>query len=448
MAKILILCSLLGPALARARSLSSYNLWLNRQPARALRAIEDHFSPEDGLPGVVIASPERGPPDYYYHWVRDGALVMQTVLALGGEKGRHMLHDYASLAKIHQLEMAQPKFHVDGKPFTGEWCRPQNDGPALRAITLIQFADRLLADGSMADQAYVRGELYQNSWPNSSPIKVDLEFVAHHWRESTCDLWEETVADHFYTRMVQRRALVDGARLAEELGDPGAAAFYRDQAEELQSEILKHWDSSNRLFRTHLNFQRGEEKPDGIDSAVILGLLHGHTDDGFLIFTDPRVIDTVERLATHFEKLYPINQKPGLPGFGWGRYTSDTFNGERGGYGNPWFLVTAAAAQIHLLAAEEWLKRPGHLKAALHYFSLGDAFLKRIHYHAGEEDVLDEQFDRHTGFMTSAPDLTWSYKELADAIQVYQRVKARLDQTLEGDKPCSNWLSAGSGTNR
>jgi len=31
----------------------------------------------------------------------------------------------------------EPKFEIpSGDPYTGGWCRPQNDGPALRANTL------------------------------------------------------------------------------------------------------------------------------------------------------------------------------------------------------------------------------------------------------------------------------------------------------------------------
>lgn len=35
--------------------------------------------------------------------------------------------------------LGEPKFEVDGKPFTGNWGRPQRDGPALRAITMANF---------------------------------------------------------------------------------------------------------------------------------------------------------------------------------------------------------------------------------------------------------------------------------------------------------------------
>lgn len=40
--------------------------------------------------------------------------------------------------------LGEPKFNVDLTAFTGAWGRPQRDGPALRAIALIDFGNWLL----------------------------------------------------------------------------------------------------------------------------------------------------------------------------------------------------------------------------------------------------------------------------------------------------------------
>jgi glucoamylase len=40
--------------------------------------------------------------------------------------------------------LAEPKFYVDMTAFTGSWGRPQRDGPALRATTLINFGNWLI----------------------------------------------------------------------------------------------------------------------------------------------------------------------------------------------------------------------------------------------------------------------------------------------------------------
>lgn len=40
--------------------------------------------------------------------------------------------------------LGEPKFNVDLSAFTGAWGRPQRDGPALRAIALIDFGNWLI----------------------------------------------------------------------------------------------------------------------------------------------------------------------------------------------------------------------------------------------------------------------------------------------------------------
>jgi len=57
-------------------------------------------------------------------------------------------------------------------------------------------------------------------------IKTDLEYVAHNWQENSFDLWEESNGDNFFTKMVQRKALINGAAFATQMNDTGAAAFY------------------------------------------------------------------------------------------------------------------------------------------------------------------------------------------------------------------------------
>jgi GH15 family glucan-1,4-alpha-glucosidase len=72
-----------------------------------------------------------------------------------------------------------------------------------------------------------------NKVPNANiaVIKADLDFVAGNWRNQMgCDLWEEVRGTHFYTRLVQYRALVDGATFAAGLGDLNGAFIYSKEA--------------------------------------------------------------------------------------------------------------------------------------------------------------------------------------------------------------------------
>jgi glucoamylase len=176
-----------------------------------------NISPPGTRRGAVIASPSRSKPDYYYCWVRDAALVMHVVgLLLARSTDRRAkalyfkrLKEYVEFSRFtqttpdRQADQGEPKFHVDGTAFTGEWGRPQNDGPALRAITLARFADHLLDRGR---SRYVLKRLYTPVLPADSVIKADLEYVSHKWREKSLTTGRRS------TRIISRPAWSSDAR--------------------------------------------------------------------------------------------------------------------------------------------------------------------------------------------------------------------------------------------
>ena len=55
---------------------------LENQFQRSIYFLLKNTSPADGLKGSVIAAPSKSHPDYYYHWVRDAALVVDSLLNL------------------------------------------------------------------------------------------------------------------------------------------------------------------------------------------------------------------------------------------------------------------------------------------------------------------------------------------------------------------------------
>lgn len=137
-----------------------------------------------------------------YSWTRDSALVMRSVVARYIRTGdpslrasiddyivgvREMQHMHTPSGDFHTGGLGEVKFEVDNSPFVGEWGRPQNDGPALRAMTLITFAEHLLDNGSAAEQAFVREVLYDGKWDSKSVIKGDLEHIAKRWAEPGFD---------------------------------------------------------------------------------------------------------------------------------------------------------------------------------------------------------------------------------------------------------------------
>jgi glucoamylase len=476
--------------------------WIKTETDVAKKKLVKNTSPPDGADGAVVASPSREHPDYYYHWTRDAALTMDVVVVLSRSKDSYRacyldtLKDYAAFSRQNQVVrppagssattgLGEPKFHVDGRTYDKAWGRPQNDGPALRAITLIRFAETLLEEGQ---EDYV-ATLYDGKLPASSVIKTDLEYVAHHWKDKDIDLWEETWGHHFYARMAQRRALLDGARLADRLQDGGAAQFYRQQAAELETAISEHWDPA-KGYVVATREAAGSDKVSQLDACVVLAALHARSKhDGFFGPSDDRILATAKRLSDEFRTLYFINSVRATPDQralqpGIGRYPEDRYNGyERTEHteGNPWFLTTAAMAELCYCVAETWSgqqeigvtarNRPfmeSAVASASGPISLsdgekikkddprfdrileglvefGDGYLRRVMAHADQTSgSLSEQFNRRTGLMQGAPNLTWSYGAVLTAFE--QRAKARRKEPTPSETPVGmHWRDKADG---
>lgn len=434
--------------------------------------------PGTGL-GSVVAAPAQGVnPDYYYHWVRDSGLTMQAVVGLydratGSTKDQYfqILSDFVNFSSYIQQNpnlsgnpwdtgIGEPKFNVDGSDYNQAWGRPQSDGPAIRASAMIQFANLLLDQGQIA---YVQQKLYSPTLPATTLIKADLEYISHHWQDPSFDLWEEVEGTHFYTRMVQRRALVEGAEFATQMGDPDAAAFYSAQAQQILGQLSNHWSPQENYLVETINQTGGHNnKISDIDSAAVLGALHGTialhdqasytSDDALFGVTDDRVLLTALRLKQIFQSLYTINQSGGpnvAPGIG--RYPEDTYNGtDTSSQGNPWFLTTFAFAESYYKIANAY-ENSGSIPVTQAFVSWftdvagnssisltigetiqssdfrfsgilstirigGDKFLARCQLHADPSGALSEEFNRNTGFMQGAANLTWSHASFLTAI--------------------------------
>lgn len=95
----------------------------------------------------------------YYTWTRDSALTLKVLIDLFGNGNlslQTVIEEYINAQAYLQTVsnpsgdlssgagLAEPKYNVDMSPFTGGWGRPQRDGPALRAIALIEFGNWLI----------------------------------------------------------------------------------------------------------------------------------------------------------------------------------------------------------------------------------------------------------------------------------------------------------------
>jgi glucoamylase len=376
--------------------------------------------------------------------MRDGALSMTALQELVSSDWSESDSQYAGEALSAYIKWVgdmqaqtdgdahvEPKWDISsGKPYEGGWCRPQTDGPGLRARALIYAAK---SDLFKAD--------VEELW---KLVQFDLDWLAQGESTiglNTCDLWEETEDSNFlWNRVTMRAALLEGNKFAVEMGDTDRAAKYL-QAAELAAPLSDHLHASG--FLTECPADGGSDScvqyGKSIDGAVILSLVHGGWREGTGIA--PALVDiarTVEAYNELFCGLYPVNtadSAAGVPGVLYGRYAADAY-GSAGSdgkdAGNPWVLITASlahllyqAAQVDRALTEEELQAWG---AALNvenfgglprdFIAAGDAVLQRLSTHTGaDEGHLFEQIDRNTGRQYNAEDLTWSYAEVLTALK-------------------------------
>jgi glucoamylase len=417
---------------------ASLSEWIRREEQIATERMLLNISPQDAASGTVIASPSDSNPDYRYHWTRDASLVMDQVghlYAQADKKERpHLLRklrDFVLLSRQQQLApsaegLGEPRFRVDGSPDTTPWARPQYDGPALRALTLIRLLKVLPNGAASSEEALVRAEAIK-------AIRVDLDFVAKYWRKPCFDLWEEVRGFHFYTQAVQYAALLEGERFFQLGNESTLATYFAREAALLEPALNSYWDAQRKIIVASREVEgRSGYKLDGLDTAVILAALHTQMESGILSITDDRLLATASALERVFAREYSIPHAIG-------RFSDDIYFG-----GNPWYLTTAAFSELYYRVATAFevkgsievtennsgflenhsvgskipsASREGQrLLARLR--ARGDRYLSTIRKHAGSQGELSEQFDRDAGVPVSARDLTWSYAAFLSAARV------------------------------
>ncbi|KAI9369166.1 Six-hairpin glycosidase-like protein [Aspergillus egyptiacus] len=397
---------------------------------------------EGATSGVVVASPSRSEPDYFFTWTRDSSLVMKALVELfraGDSDLLPIIEAYiSSQARIQGVEnpsggladgqgLGEPKFMADETPFAGSWGRPQHDGPALRASTLIEFGWWLLSQGYHEIAANL-------VWP---VVRNDLSYVAQYWNRSGFDLWEEMYGHSFFTLAVSHRALVEGDIFAESIGRPcpGCAS----QAAQVLCVLQSFW--TGRFIRANLN----NNGRTGRDSGTLLGVIYNFNsragcDDATFQPCSPRALANHHRVMDTFRDLYEINaDRNPDQAVAVGRYPEDVYSG-----GNPWFLCTLAAAEQLYDAIYQWDRLgavtitevslpffqtlrpsavPGIYSSGTETYhqlidsvwTYADGFMRIVRSYAQKNGSLSEQFSKHDGSHLSANDLAWSYAMLLTA---------------------------------
>ena len=434
-------------------------------------------------PGSVVATAVMGAydpdPDYFFHWYRDSALVMDALRIAIADGSRPaadtgLIRDFIrfsldlrGLTGVAVLAAGDPKRGVDpafvqhvrsdadlrgvaGDRIWGEvrvnpdgtldtlnWSRPQHDGPALRALTLLRGRD---LDG--LDRA-AAAEL----------LRIDLAFVLAHHREPSFEIWEDSLGHDYYTQAVQCAALREGANWLEAQGESETADRCRQASAALATALDGHWQADAGAYASLLP-AAADAPRRALDIAVILGVLHAGLPDGPHSVLDPRAQATLAALEDLFAGLYPINldrppgQAPAL-----GRYREDQYYG-----GGAWYIATLGAAEFHFRlagalaggadftltadnrgfvvralgaepGAEDVASPAGRRQLTAALLARGDAFLATVRAYTPDDGALSEQFDRTTGAQTSARHLGWSYAGFITAMAARRKASVSLGLT-------------------
>jgi glucoamylase len=366
--------------------------------------------------GAVTASPDLNTPggSYFYHWARDGALTMNTLQSFTNETFYKIyFQDYLKWIQIIQSKQdpngidirIEPKYEIpSGYAYNGPWCRPQNDGPGLQAIALINSGLNII-----------------DTW---HIIKYNLDYIFYGYNSATCDLWEEIVSnDFFWNKVTMAKALSLGSELAYKMGYKTDAENWLYLSNQIKESIYNlHWNG--------YYYYESTNRP--IDGAVIIGLNNGYDDkDNFLNPLSYEVASTVYYYNLAFSSEYSINfSDMDFYGILYGRYPGDIYAG-----GNPWIISTAALATL-LYRVSYKLNRGEYMsqntismwekvfkvkyipRNMSDFFRLqGDGLLLRLkHYIKPYNFHMYEQIDKNYGTQISAFDLTWSYAEVLNAI--------------------------------
>lgn len=307
--------------------------------------------------------------------------------------------------------LGEPKFYINGSQFLEPWGRPQNDGPALRALVFIHFAQKLIDNNEMD---YVQQNLYQKSLESEKMgiIKKDLEYISHHWSEENYDLWEEIWGHHFFTSVVQHKALREGAKLATRFNDFKAAEFYEKQANALNERLKLHFLSTSNTIMSTLLPHSGPQKMMELDTSILLAVLINPSIEN-LNLRSPQIQNTALALKDYFKQHFPINKFLSNAVL-MGRYPGDSYDGyDTNGEGNPWFICTAIMAKFYFELGNTLSAKA--LDKGYTYLQLGDEYLELIQKYAPDLN-LAEQIHHSTGIQQGASSLTWSYVSLLEAL--------------------------------
>ncbi|HXS27685.1 MAG TPA: glycoside hydrolase family 15 protein [Steroidobacteraceae bacterium] len=410
--------------------------------------------------GAIVASPVPASydpdPDYFFHWYRDSAAVIDALRVLAEESeseafrrtavghfddfvsfglklreldGRALvaapawrrrvradfvrfLRTDEDLAKAHGAAVAaETRVNADGTLDISSWPRPQHDGPALRALAVMRW----LRSAARVPSEAAAAEL----------LRADLDFTRARCGQPCFDIWEEELGYHYYTLCVGAAALEAGGAWHEAHGAAAEADACRAEAAVLRARLDGYWSAETGFFRSRV-LASGERSEKELDISVVLAVIHADVPGIRHSVSDGRVHSTLARLDELFGAEYAINRNrpPGrAPALG--RYRADVYYS-----GGAYYFSTLGAAELCFRAAASASpdSRAATLETMQSLIERGDAYLETVRAFTPPSGDLSEQFDQRSGEQSSAKHLAWSYAAFITCAAARRRALARAQQ--------------------
>jgi glucoamylase len=438
---------------------TGFEQWLDREYRHAATAMLRSISARDivkarlgfgqtmrPIAGSIVASPVPAAydpdPDYFFHWFRDSAIVIDAVRLLyeAGHLGAEALTHFADFVRFSlslktldgRALVASPQWrravtpdfeqylrgddllgvsgdavyadtrvNPDGTLDISRWARPQHDGPPLRALAVLRWLRTLRA---MFDGKWQRANETVSADTLADAerlLRIDLALTAARWREPSHDIWEEEIGLHYFTLRVSAAALNEGAEWLHAAGETSRATALRADAAAILETLDRFWSADAGYYRSRI-MPPGVASTKMLDIAVILSAVHCGAGGAIHSVRDARMHATLARLEQLFDRLYPINrERPSERAPAMGRYEGDVYYS-----GGAYYFSTLGAAEFCFLAAAA--HEPGDEQRAK-WVAHGDGFLETVRAFTPASGDLSEQFDQRTGEQTSAKHLAWSY---------------------------------------
>ncbi len=350
--------------------------------AMTLKSIQDKSN------GAMIAglgspwgetSNDGNPGGYHLIWSRDLFKFASALIAAGDLASANQAVDY--------LFNRQMQTSTSDAPYSRPGRFPQNS-----------FVDATLYwNGTQMDETampiILAWKLNRvDLWPK---IKLAAEFLAHNGPATGQERWEEMGGYSPSTIAAEIAGLVSAASLANAAGDPGAASFYLQKADEWRNNVA-NWTFTTTGFHTqcpgcngkyYIRINANQDPNDDVSLTFGNGVgTHGEryiVDGGFLELVRMGVMSANDWTIRETLPEYDALLKQTLPGKGdaWFRYNYDGYgeyndgrNYDGSGRGRLWPIFTAERG-IYEIARSGDSSKGEPYRAALKAFSSPAGFI-------------------------------------------------------------------------